>query len=414
MAVSLRAAVERTAARMTPARMTGYAAALAVGLWVPYVLLFSLPGVTLPHGNRLAGDFAFLYLMGTAALRGQLWALYDRSAILSLGPDPVGDLHYPSVYPPYVPLAMAPFATVPYGWAVALWLGVTAAIYAASCYSVWRVCPRLVAQPFGVLAAAIGYPAFFYLIAFGQTSAPALACVTFAYLALRARRSWLAGVAIGALAYKPQLAIGFAVVFLLSRQWQIVIGAIGSVAVQVAATWSAVGTIVMSKYWSTVTDLQAVTAHLEPRLYHLHSLRGFFSMLLPWPRVALVFYGATSIAAMFVALRCWTSRASLQVRFAVVVIVTVLIDPHLNVYDLVILAPAFFLVTEWVLENPADSRLAVIKISLCASFFLPLLGPLAILTRFQASIVALSVLALALAGVEEARGRVPLHDAAAE
>ena len=78
---------------------------------------------------------------------------------------------------------------------------------------------------------------------------------------------------------------------------------------------------------------------LEPRLYQTHSLRSFWSLLLPWPRVAFALYVVSALAVLVLAVRVWKSGASLPVRFSALLLATVLVSPHLTVYDLVILAP---------------------------------------------------------------------------
>src|SRR5207237_8413333 len=98
-----------------------------------------------------------------------------------------------------------------------LWFLFVESIYGRCCYAVCRTGPRLRTHSGTVFILAIAYPAFFHLIAWGQTSAPALLCFTLAFLALRARHPVAAGLAIGLLAFKPPLAVATAVVFLFLK-----------------------------------------------------------------------------------------------------------------------------------------------------------------------------------------------------
>jgi hypothetical protein len=128
---------------------------------------------------------------------------------------------------------------------------------------------------------------------------------------------------------------------------------------------------------------------LEPRLYQTHTLRSFWSLLLPWPRVAFAFYVVSALGVLALAIRCWQIGASLEVRYAALLLATVLVSPHLTVYDLVILAPVFLLLGEWALVH-GESRcagLARLLLYLCYPLFL--LGPLARFTHLQLSVVVM-------------------------
>ena len=129
---------------------------------------------------------------------------------------------------------------------------------------------------------------------------------------------------------------------------------------------------------------------LEPRLYQTHSLRSFWSLLLPWPHVAFAFYVASAIGVLVLAVRCWQRAASPEVRFAALLLATILVSPHLTVYDLVILAPAFLLLGDWALAH-GDSAPSV-SLLLYACYPLFLLGPLARVTHLQLSVVAMTAL----------------------
>jgi len=80
----------------------------------------------------------------------------------------------------------------------------------------------------------------------------------------------------------------------------------------------------------------------------------------------------------------------LNLRFSVLLLATVLASPHLTVYDLVILAPAFLLLADWMRGKP--SYAPWLGPLLYAGYILPLLGPLARWTHVQVSVVAMSVL----------------------
>ena len=67
-----------------------------------------------------------------------------------------------------------------------------------------------------------------------------------------------------------------------------------------------------------------------------------------------------------------------------------LVSPHLTVYDLVILAPAFLLLADWARGQRWD--IPWLGPLLYACYILPLVGPLARWTHVQVSVIAMAVL----------------------
>ena len=173
--------------------------------------------------------------MKSATAGAAIDELYDMPSQAALVHERIpggADIVYLPVYPPQVSIFFAPLARLSYDWAIFIWLTVSTVIYVYCCYAVWRVCPNLRDEKFTIFILAAAYPAFFHLILWGQTSALALASFTLAYFALRAENHLLAGIAFGALAFKPQLGLVAAIVFLAMRNWTLIAGAILSAAAQ--------------------------------------------------------------------------------------------------------------------------------------------------------------------------------------
>jgi hypothetical protein len=82
----------------------------------------------------------------------------------------------------------------------------------------------------------------------------------------------------------------------------------------------------------------------------------------------------------------------LPLRYSALLFATILLAPHLTVYDLVILAPAFLLISNWIVAQPAHPAPAYFKLLLYFAFFLPLLGPLARWTHLQLSVPVMATL----------------------
>jgi hypothetical protein len=114
-------------------------------------------------------------------------------------------------------------------------------------------------------------------------------------------------------------------------------------------------------------------------------------MLIPFPRISLALYVASAIAVSALTVICWRSHLSLTLRYSALLLASVLLAPHLTVYDLVIIAPAFLLLSDWLVAQPSRVTRGF-KLLLYAAFFLPLLGPLARWTHLQLSVPVFAVL----------------------
>jgi alpha-1,2-mannosyltransferase len=378
---------------LTEKRIRIHGLLLAVCLWTVYAVTMSTPGLLDRNGLVKGTDFLHFYTLGTLALHGRGDLLYEMRTQAELAQQLVSQAPnslYVPLYGPQVSLLFEPLAQLSYGWALAAWLCGNVLIFSFCCYAVWTTCPNLQTHRRTVLILAIAFPGFFHLLAWGQTSGLALLCFTLAYLALRRDRKLLAGLAIGTLIFKPQLGIAAAVVFIFAREWRLIAAAVAAALVQLATAWMHYGTEVMRTYWYALTHVSNVLSLLEPRLYQTHSLRSFWSMLLPWPQAAFALYLVSAIAALVLAILCWRGRASLEVRYAALLLATVLVSPHLTVYDLVILAPAFLLLGDWALAHRNFQQAISLLLYSCYPLFL--LGPLTRITHLQLSVIAMAVL----------------------
>jgi len=378
---------------LTAGRVRTHALVLAACLWTIYAADMSAPGLRDRFGIIKGADFLHFYTLGKLALGNRGDLLYDMRAqateIAKLVPE-AGGYAYVPLYGPQVSLFFAPFALLSYRWALAAWLALNVLIYGLCCFAVWRTCPNLKSEGTIVLAAAVAFPGFFHLILWGQTSGLALLCFTLVYLALRIRQPFLAGLAFGLLIFKPQLVLAAAIVFLCSGEWKIISASIVAAAAQLGIAWWHYGSEVMRNYLHAITHMREVFPFLEPRLYQTFSLRSFWALLLPWGHFAWGFYFVSAMAALVLAFLTWRTQATLAPRYSALLLASVLVAPHLTVSDLVILAPAFLLLTDWAMTAQDESFPAKMKLLIYLCYPLFLLG---FLTRFIH--VQLAVLAMA-------------------
>jgi hypothetical protein len=213
------------------------------------------------------------------------------------------------------------------------------------------------------------------------------------FFLLRDQREFLAGLVLGCLIFKPQLGVAGAILFLSIGAWKTLAGASISAAAQLLLGIVYYGIEPVREWVGTLWKVQTVLPMLEPKPYQTHSLRTFWSMLVPWPGLSLMLYIVSAVVVLGLTIACWkrSAFAPLPLRYAALLLASVLVAPHLTVYDLVILAPALILVADWlVAQSPTPSTRALGTL-LYLVYMLPLIGPFARWTHLQPSVVALSL-----------------------
>jgi hypothetical protein len=388
----------RVDAWLRPERVRAHALILAVCLWGMLAAGLATPGLRDRSGLLKGADFLQFYVFGALARDGRAEALYDYGAHVALAerrvPESQGTTFLP-VYGPQVALFFAPLAGLAYGPALALWSVASALLYALCIAAVWRSCPRLAPHGRSVALLALAYPPLFSLIGHGQTSALALACFTGAWCALRGGHRVAAGLALGCLAYKPQLALGAGLVLLAAGELRIVAGAVVAGAAQLAWGLVQTGGAATLGYASVLAKLGSLAPTLGFKLHQMHCLRAFFDLLLPEPAARLA-WGASALLALVLAVRIWRSPLPLALRYAALLVATALVNPHQYMYDLVFLAPAWLLLADAALAHPAPQWAPPLRVLLYAAFVLPALGPLARVTHLQLSVVAMGAILVLL------------------
>jgi hypothetical protein len=275
-----------------------HGAILALCVWTLYAWNLATPGLHDRNGNLKGTDFLHFYTLGSVADEHRGADLYDINAQAKVAaqrvPEAVG-IRYLPLYPPQVSIVFAPLARLSYGWALFCWWVWSAILYGICCYAVWRACPDLREYRGTVAILAAAFPAFFHLIAWGQTSAIALACFTLMFFLMRDRREFLAGLVFGCLIFKPQLGVAGAILFLSIGEWKTLAGASTSAAAQLFLGILYYGIEPVRQWVRTMWNVQAVLPMLEPKLYQTHSLRTFWSMLVPWPGLSLMLYIVSAV-----------------------------------------------------------------------------------------------------------------------
>jgi len=373
---------------VTRKRIRAYAVLIAVSLWSIWLIDMSRPGPVDRLGKVKGTDFIHFYVIGSIARDGAWAELFDARAQYArtralVDPPPI----YLPVESPQSALVMAPVTRLSYTMAFAAWTIVILAAYAAACWMLWRTVPALHRYRVEMVAACAAFPGLFSVVLHGQTSFVVLACVVSAIVAFRRGLPFAAGVGIGCLVFKPHWLAAAGAVLLFAGEWRALAGAAVAGAAQTALAGLVVGMPVMTAYAGALRSVSQIAELLEP--HSSDSLRGLFTLLVPLEPLALMQYFAASVAVLIVAARTWRSAAPFELRAAAFVAATLLVSPHVNTYDLVLLGPVVWLTTAWLLHADEDARTTALGWLLAVLFVAPLLNSLPPLIRMQVTVTPL-------------------------
>lgn len=372
----------------------------AAYLAVQLAVLLAPPGPRDAEGIVKGHDFSHFYTLGAIARRGTPADLYDPRTLTEtmwrVVPETRPDAFQP-VYGPQVALAFIPFAGLPYVSAVWAWLATSMSISLAAFGLTVALVGGLRGRRATLWLLLAGSPALNVLLVSGQTSAVALLAVVLAWWALEHDRPIAAGLCLGVLAYKPSLAAGAVAVIVLAGEWRMCAGVAIAAAAQagVAAWWA--GLPVMAQYVAAIAQPVRDAGMHVSQPQHLHSLAGFFRLLLGAGPLATTLYAIAATAVVATAALAWRARPSPRARVGALVLALVLAAPHLYVYDLVVLAPVLVVLWEWAEAQPAP-RNAWGRAVAWLAWFAPLAGPIALATSVQWSTPVLVAALVLLSG----------------
>jgi hypothetical protein len=313
---------------------------LAIVCWsATLAITFAGPGDRSLGGQLRGADFVHFYTLGHAAASGHVDTLYDMTALhaaqVRLVPASAPEL-YPTVYPPQAALMFAPFSRLSYWQGLLIWNALTIALYALVVWSTWRRIGTAGSDSRLVFLAAAAFPPFVALVLYGQITIVIMAAFWCGWRALERSRPFLAGMAFGALALKPQFGIPLAAIVLACGEWRMLAGALSSAAAQAAAVWLMLGSTVLVGFAESLTVTLTRIDWLEPAPYMSHSLRAITRLLPNW--IGVPVWAALVGIVLWHTIRIWKSSAPLRLRLGTVVVASILVNPHVIVYDVTLLA----------------------------------------------------------------------------
>ena len=328
-----------------------------------------------PGAEPLGGDFISFYAASKLALSGHAAGAWDISAHSlaehSLFPGFDGYLAF--FYPPPYLLLCWPLALLPYGGSALIWtIGTT-----VTAFWLWRAFFRQLRPEMAMpLSVMLAFPAVWINIACGQNGAVTLAILTGGFL-LTDRRSLIAGLVLGLMVIKPQLAIGLPFVLggaALANpgRWRVFLATGFSALVLCGLAWLAVGQAGYDAFFANSTFAREALDQglVDPAL--MQSLYGSLRVLsLPMPAAYLIQAMLSATVLMIAAYIAFKYRPSGRALGALTVSTTVLATPFLLDYDLLITA----LPLGWlVLTGARNGFRNWEKLGLLAAFGLPLVS----------------------------------------
>lgn len=324
-----------------PERGRMYSVAVLICLAAVIACQFLLLGVY-RHGKLQYGwDFGCFWEASRLALAGPAASPYNLAL---LGPAEATILppgtYLPFLYPPPFLLLCLPLGLLPFLWSLALFLGVTGAAFAAAIY-------RATSSRWMVFA-ALGMPAVLGSLDAGQNSMMTAAIIG-GGLALMDRRPRLAGLILGLMVIKPQLALAVPFALAFSQRWTVLLFAAVSALAMLVLSTLVLGVGVWPAFLAS-SKIARFMLEYPPALAHwkFQSAFGWVRELgasVPLAYAVQIFIFAGGLGLL------WRARmrgVSAGVERALIVLVCLFATPYLVDYDLVLMAfPLAWLLAEW-------------------------------------------------------------------
>ncbi len=335
---------ERTRRFLAPRRPL-YAFATGGALWLGWVLLLLLgSGLIDLAGQPLGTDYLQFYAAGKTIAEGKSAYLYDMAFQSQLEQAIIGPglrSYHAFITPPFLAWLFVPFSMLPYGISFAAWSILGLLLLAGSVY---LLKPD---QPWRPILLALTWFPVFASVSFGQNALLSLFILSSVTLLWKTDRRFLAGLVLGLLMYKPQLTLGIALLWLLRyrRDWTALAGLSLSTLALATLSFGFLPQASLAYVHFARNVLPDLPAWQNFPIWHLHTVRGFWRMLLPFDIISDLL---TLVCATLGLWAYWklvkSDNLSKPLAFSAAICLTIWITPHAMIYDwVVLLIPAILL-----------------------------------------------------------------------
>ncbi|WP_176045849.1 glycosyltransferase family 87 protein [Burkholderia sp. BCC1644] len=350
---SVRSAAPPVRAWLTPRRVVAYSAvALAC-----YVLFLAIWVSVVRHApatapSRPGADYAVFWSASYVMLHGSPWQAYDVPTFSRLATDLFPQFRHTDfiawLYPPTNLLLVTPLALLPFAIGYPLFVVFGAVVFgcAASRVSGLGAIPGAArAGGFALVAA----PCVFVTGMFGQNAFLTASCAALAVCWADRRPMW-AGLCIGLLSAKPQMALLFPFVLVATRAWRTIAWAALATTAFAALSVLICGVESLHRFVAGTALARALLLE-QGVVFWLASPAPFAAFRLAGLPPGIAYAAQACIAALAIAAACiaWTRSRDIRLRAAVLAVATLAANPYVWHYELAWLgiAIACMLATGW-------------------------------------------------------------------
>jgi hypothetical protein len=309
---------------------------ILIGLTIGIYIAFAIIAALNTHnrvglgGAPLFYDFSVFYQAGQLADGGRAADAYDDGKMIAAerAAFPGSTLRLPWNYPPTFQVMLMPFGALPY---ILAWL-----IWSCALYGFYALLARRLVQHQDKLWILLLAPGAAVNLFFGQNGILSVVLMGAGVLLLRSRPV-LAGVLLGMMAYKPQLALLVPFALLFGREWRAFAAAAISQTALMLLSVALIGTEAWVAFLHKIAQPSAIFSSSSSDWHAIPSVMIFVRSLgldaaasnfCHWTVAALAAAGASWI---------WHKTEDSAIRVAILASATLLVAPYLRAYDLVLL-----------------------------------------------------------------------------
>ncbi|RKU04472.1 hypothetical protein C7H84_05700 [Burkholderia sp. Nafp2/4-1b] len=286
---------------------------------------------------RPGADFSVFWSASYAMLHGSPALAYDFSAFSRLSAALFANLgrdtFAPWLYPPTYLLLVTPLALLPFALGYPLFVGCGVVVLGLAAWRVsgLRAIPGAARVAPLALAAA---PCMFVTATLGQNAFLTASCAALAVYWAERRPMW-AGLCIGLLSVKPQMALLFPFVLVAVRAWRTIAWAALATATFAALSVLACG-IESLRLFVAGTGLARSIVLEHGIVFWFASPTPFATLRLAGVPLGVAYAAHACIAAIAIAAACsaWMQSRDTRVRAAVLAVATLVANPYVWHYEL--------------------------------------------------------------------------------
>ncbi|MEI2383728.1 glycosyltransferase family 87 protein [Breoghania sp. JC706] len=288
-------------------------------------------------GKAVGMDFVSFWTAARSALTGNPTLPYDLVAFSQRQMEIFGISGVAFFYPPSWLLYLLPFGLVPFGLGYALFEALTLIL---ACLAM-----RCLVRRREALWISLAFPGFLFCLLHGQNGLLSAALFGFAMAALERRLSWLAGFAIGLLAYKPHFGLLVPFALLAGREYRAFAAAAVTTVAVAAASWLAFGTATWQAFLAQIPLAGANLVEAGISMARMISLFAWLRQAGVGANAAMAAQLLLSVAVFAAVMLAWRRAPSMPLKAAILVSGATLVVPFILDYDMALLAiPAGLLI----------------------------------------------------------------------